>query len=74
MIRERNLEVNMIGYLVFIVYQPTKSFFLLYNFQVSSSYNESKEEITLDEVREKFFQLCGQNAVAVNEPSNNRID
>lgn len=40
--------------------------------KVSSSYNESKEEITLDEVREKFFQLCRQKSA--DEPSNNRVE
>lgn len=39
--------------------------------QVSPSFNESKEEITLDEVREKFFDLCGRSSVAVEESDNN---
>lgn len=42
------------------------------NLEVSSSCNESKEDITLDEVREKFFDLCSQkNSVAVKESDNN---
>lgn len=72
MIRERNLEVNTI---VCVACTHTRhslktTLFPKLNFQVSSSYNESKEEITLDEVRDKFFQLCRQNAVSVDEPSN----
>lgn len=40
-------------------------FYFLYHFQkVSTSCNESKEDITLDEVREKFFDLCSRCKVA----------
>ncbi|XP_031628724.1 amyloid protein-binding protein 2 [Contarinia nasturtii] len=40
------------------------------NLEVSTSGNELKEEITLDEVREKFFDLCSRH-VAVVESDNN---
>lgn len=78
MIRERNLEVNMIAYLAYYIIYIHDSYkkYLInapYHYQVSSSYNESKEEITLDEVREKFFHLCSQNAVAVDESSNSLV-
>lgn len=71
MIRERNLEV--ISVLLIARYSRFK-FKIVKSFQVSSSYNESKEEITLDEVREKFFQLCSQSAVAIDTSSANRIE
>lgn len=32
--------------------------------QVSTSCNEPKEDITLDKVLEKFFDLCGKNLFA----------
>lgn len=69
MIREGNLEVMFFSFI--IDYYSISLSISLYLPQVSSSCNESKEEITLDEVREKFFDLCSRKSAAVEESDNN---
>lgn len=66
MIREGNLEVSSINRSI-IMSEKFQIFSFHLICQVSSSCNESKEEITLDEVRERFFDLCSRNSVAVDE-------
>lgn len=65
MIREGNLEVSSIKHAIIMKWKYKSLFRLVC--QVSSSCNESKEEITLDEVRERFFDLCSRNSAAVDE-------
>lgn len=83
MIRERNLEVNIDCDSLSLCTLCCDVLISLTNFtissfrvssQVSSSYNESKDEITLDQVREKFFHLCNQKPVTAEESSNNRVE
>lgn len=67
-IRFVNIKHNILFYASHQII--TESFLFLCQ-QVSTSCNESKDEITLDEVREKFFDLCSRSSVAVEESDNN---